>query len=196
MTPQLVTDVAAEDEPITLELAWTHLSIDVDGSPPSSAFDTWLESVGIPAAREAAERFTGRAFGIKTYRMESTSFPDEIEIPIIPLLSVDAIEYTDADGVAQTLGTGDFEVDDSGTFPVVVPTDSWPETDGSVGAFAIEFTVGYATDAVPRQALLGMLLTLGHIFKNREAVTDRQAFELPVGLDYLLRPLRVRLGMA
>lgn len=193
MIPQLVTDVT--DEPISLELAWAQLAIDTDGSPPESAFDTWLESVGIPAAREAAENFTGRAFGVKTYRMQTASFPDSITIPIVPLRSVD-IAYVDANGDSQTLGSGDFEIDESELFPVITPTDAWPETDGSLGAVTVEFEVGYTPSTVPRQALLGMLLILGHAFKNREAVTDREAFTLPVGVDFQLRPFRVRLGMA
>lgn len=195
MTPELMVDVALADEPISLELAWTQLALDTEGSPPESAFDAWLESVGLPAAREAAENFTGRAFGVKTYRMRAATFPDSITIPIIPLRSVE-ITYLDADSVQQSLGSGDFEIDDTGMFPIVTPTATWPETDGSAGAVTVTFEVGYNPEAVPRQALLAMLLILGHMFKNREAVTDRELFTLPLGADFHLRPFRVRLGMA
>lgn len=195
MTPELTVDVALEDEPISLELAWTQLALDTDGSPPESAFDTWLEAVGLPAAREAAENFTGRAFGVKTYRMRAATFPSSITIPIVPLRSVE-ISYLDADSTLQTLGSGDFEIDDTGVLPVLTPTVAWPATDGSAGAVTVTFEVGYTPDAVPRQALLAMLLILGHAFKNREAVTDRELFTLPLGADFHLRPFRVRLGMA
>jgi len=192
MTPTILTDVT--DEPISLELAWAHLAIDTEGSPPESAFDVWLEQVGIPGAREAAENFTGRAFGVKTYRIVMTAFDDEIELPIVPFRDIEEITYRDEDGVEQTLGTGDFEVDESGLIPVLKPTDSWPATDGSANAVTIDFSVGY--DSVPKAALWGMLLLLGHAFKNREAITDKQAFEMPLGVEALLRPYRVKLGMA
>lgn len=194
MTHQLVTDVT--DEPISLELAWSHLAIDTDGSPPASPFDTWLEQVGIPGAREAAENFTGRAFGVKTYRLRMSDFEDEIELPIVPFRTIDEITYIDADGAAQSLGSGDYEVDEAGLMPVLKPTDSWPTTEGTPNAVTIVFSVGYAVTDVPKAALWGMLLLLGHAFKNREAVTDKQAFEMPVGIEYVLRPLRVKIGMA
>jgi uncharacterized phiE125 gp8 family phage protein len=194
MTPQIVTDVT--DEPISLALAWVHLAIDTEGSPPESAFDTWLEQVGIPGARETAENFLGIALGVKTYRLRMSDFDDEISLPMPPFRVIEEITYIDADGESQSLASGDFEVDESGLIPVLKPTDSWPSTDGSANAVTIEYSVGYAVADVPKAALWGMLLLLGHAFKNREAVTDKQSFEMPVGIEHVLRPLRVRLGMA
>jgi hypothetical protein len=37
---------------------------------------------------------------------------------------------------------------------------------------------------------------LEHMYKNRGAVTDKQAYEMPIGIEYLLRPRRVNKGLA
>lgn len=185
MTPKIVQYDTAE--PITLEMAWAQLSLDPEGSPPATAADFWLTTIGIPMAREMAERFCGRLFRAMTLRLRFDAFPDEIELPWPALVSVDTIEYVDADGVTQALGTGDFEIDLSGEIPKVTPADSWP----SGSSVVVTYTVG-----VPSAALGGMLLILAHAWKNREAVVDKEAFELPIGVEWTLRPLRVRLGMA
>lgn len=193
MKSEVVTDVS--EEPITLAMAWAQLSLDVEGSPPASPADAWLTSVGIPMARETAENFTGLALGVKTLLVRLAGFPDDdeaIELPCPPLVSVDSIEYADENGDVQTLGTGDFEIDETGLFPKVVPTDSWP-TGTSV---VVTYTVGYAPDAVPKAALWGMLLLLAHAWKNREAIVDKGAMEMPLGIEWALRPLRIRMGMA
>ncbi len=41
-----------EGEPISLEEARAQCNLDVFGSPPESEHDFWLETVGIPAARQ------------------------------------------------------------------------------------------------------------------------------------------------
>ena len=194
MTPKPLPGAVVE--PVSLELAWSQCNIYTEGSPPESAHDAWLELVGIPGAREAAERFTGCAFTVKSYQVLMSRFPDEIEIPMAPLRSVDLITYVDAAGETQALGTGDFEVDETGLLAVVRPVGRWPETDGSAAAVEIQFTVGYEPEDVPRDALWAILLLLGHAFRNREALADKQQFDMPIGVESLLRPHRLRLGMA
>lgn len=193
-TPEVVTDVAVE--PISLELAYAHLRIDTnDDSPPTSDDDPWLTMVGIPSARETAEQFCGVAFGEKTLRFRLPAFPaGGIELPVPPLVAVDTVVYLDVDGVEQTLGTGDYEIDYSKQLPSIVPTAAWPATSVSSSAVVVTYTAGYTT--VPKAALGGMLLLLGHYYKNREAVTDKQAYEMPIGIEWTLRPFRVRMGMA
>lgn len=185
--------IEVKSEPISLQLAWAHLNIDAEGSPESSPFDYWLEQVGIPAAREAAENFTGLELARKEYRLLVPSLRGGITIPVRPFVSVLEIGYRDADGVDQTVGTGGFDVDQSGEFAVVT-VDGEPETDGAWDAVSLEFEAGYTNP--PAAATQAMLLILGHMFRNREAVSDKQAVEVPIGVEYLLRPLRVRLGMA
>src|SRR5690606_22246397 len=95
--------VSLEDEPIPMELAYAQLSIDYEGSPPSSPFDYWLEHVGIPGAREAAENYTGRAFVEKTATFRYDTFDQIQPIRIQPVVSIDSISYKDSDGATQTV---------------------------------------------------------------------------------------------
>lgn len=194
MTPEVVEDATVE--PISLELAYAHLRIDTtDDSPPTSDDDTWLSMIGIPTARDVAEQFCGVSFAQKTLRLRLAAFPAAgIELPMPPLVAVDTITYLDADGVTQELSESAYEVDYSGVLPRVVPVEPWPATTASPNAVLVTYNVGY--EDVPKGALGGMLLLLGHFYKNREAVTDKQAFEMPVGIEWTLRPYRVRLGMA
>lgn len=190
---ELVTD--AVQEPISLELAWAHLNIDADGSPPESPFDLWLEQVGIPGAREAAENFTGLALAVKRYRLTLDEFPDgAIQLLHPPLSEVVSVEYVDPDLQVQTMDQIDYTTDKSLIMPWVIPASSWPAAAAVANAVRVTYDAGSASP--PKAALWAMLILLGHAFKNREAVTDKAAVEIPVGVEYLLRPLRVRLGMA
>lgn len=192
---ELITDVTVE--PISLELAWAHLRIDAEGSPPESAHDYWLEAIGIPGAREAAERFTGRAFAVKRYKLTLDEFPDgAIVLKNPPLVDVVSVEYVNADEQLQTLDETAYTTDKSLLEPWVIPADSWPATASIANAVRVTYDAGYAPESVPKDALWAMLLLLGHAFKNREALTEKQQFDMPIGIESLLRRHRLLLGMA
>lgn len=177
--------VDIEDEPVSLELAYAHLAIDAEGSPPVSPFDLWLTEVGIPGAREAAENYTGRAFAPQTATYRYDSF-DQIEpIRVQPFGGIASISYKDENGATQTVS--DYTVATDRYGDVTIEAD-WPA--GS----EVEIVVNVG-GAAPKAAVNAILLILGHTFKNRESVTDRQAFELPMGAIWLLNPYRVRLGI-
>lgn len=192
---ELVTD--ATDEPISLELAWAHLSIDAEGSPPESAFDLWLEQVGIPAARASCEDFLGVSLAPKTYCLTLDGFPaGAIEMRWPPVTSIDSVVYVDTDHTEQTMDVSEYTLDSSLVVPWLIPADGWPSTASVANAVRITFKSGYDAATVPPQIKAAMLLMLGHLFKNREAITDKQTFEMPFGIENLLRPRRVKLGMA
>lgn len=203
MRIDLIADASVE--PISLEMAWEHLHIDPDGdhgasppeSPPESAHDWWLMNVGIPAAREAAERFTGRCFAVKRYEARLNAFPSgNIELPFPPLDEVVSFVYDDVDGNEQTLIVDtDFTVQARQNSTLLRPVSAWPVSSGE-DSVRIQYDTGFAPDALPHAARAGMLLLLGHMFKNREALTERPMTQMPLGVDFLLRPLRARLGMA
>lgn len=203
MQVDLIEDATVE--PISLEAAWAHLHIDPEGdpfasppeSPSESPHDWWLMNVGIPAARSAAEQFTGRAFAVKRYEAVLDAFPaGEIELPFPPLSDVVSFVYDDADGDEQTLTEGvDFTVRSRRGSTHLLPIGAWPVSYGSYSV-RIQFDTGMAPDAVPAAAMSGMLLILGHLFANREATTARAMAHLPAGVDFLLRPLRILRGMA
>ncbi len=203
MQIDLINDATVE--PISLEAAWAHLHIDPDGdqsasppeSPPESPHDWWLMNVGIPAARTAAEQFTGRAFAVKRYEAVLDAFPDgDIELPFPPLSDVVSFVYDDANGVEHALTEDvDFIVRARQGSTHLSPVTAWPVASGAYSV-RIQFDTGFSPEAVPASAMAGMLLILGHLFVNREATTARAMVHLPAGVDFLLRPLRVLRGMA
>lgn len=48
----------------------------------------------------------------------------------------------------------------------------------------------------PRSLRAAILLVLGHLYENREDSVEKALASIPNGADALMRPLRVRLGMA
>lgn len=193
---ELVTDATVE--PVTLEEAWRQCSLDPEGSPESTPHDALLEAL-ISAARASAEAFTGLSFAMKRYKVTLDEFPDgAIELQNPPLDSVVSVEYVDVDNELQTLDNTAYTVDKSLVVPWLLPAASseWPATGSVANAVRVTFDAGYTGDAIPPQARAAILLMVGHLFKNREAVSDVSMIEIPLGIEWLLRPLRVRLGMA
>ncbi len=185
-------------EPVSLELARHHLRIDAEGSPPESPDDFWLTHVGIPAARAAAEAFTGRAFARQRVTWLLDEFPGgAIELGMPPLIEIVSVEYADASGAMVAIPPTGYAVDRGLSVPWLAPAygSGWPQAAAAMNAVRITFDCGYAPEAVPPNALAAMLLMLGHLYRNREAVGDAR-HELPLGFESLLRPLQVRLGVA
>jgi uncharacterized phiE125 gp8 family phage protein len=198
LLPGLVVIVPPTVEPISLELAQAHLNLDVEGSPAVSDDDYWLESFALSAVRRNAERFTGIALARTQYRLTIDAFSAPYELPMPPLASVDSIKYDDPAGTETTLSTDVYRVESSRN-PATLQLKAgqlWPTTSGLSGCIRIEFTAGYTDETIPQDIVAGMLLMLAHLFKNREAVSDREMFEMPMSVDWLLRPYRVRLGLA
>lgn len=195
MSIEVVTDATVE--PISLELAWAHLHLDAEGSPASTPHDLWLESVGIPAARSAAEKFTQRSYAQKTLRLWLDEFPDgAIELQFPPVVAVSSVQYVDQNGDTQTMSTSDYSLDNKTIPGWVLPAHgtSWPATLATANAVSVTYTVGASSvDPLVRAA---MLLMLGHLFKNREQViTGTIVTEMKAGFDALLWPDRVGLGV-
>lgn len=59
----------------------------------------------------------------------------------------------------------------------------------------LDQTAGFGAIVAPPQYIMACLLILGHLYKNREAVTDTVQFEMPMGARALLWPHRICLGV-
>jgi uncharacterized phiE125 gp8 family phage protein len=107
-------------------------------------------------------------------------------LPVVPVISVDAVRAIDAEGVATVLDSEDYAFDPADfslTLDQVTTTDR----------YEIDFTAGYGTSGVdvpqpPRQAIR---LLVTHWYENRAAVTlaDTTA-ETPLGYRELIQPYR------
>lgn len=202
---KLITPPATD--PITLAQAKEHLRyVDDDEDALIAAF--------IKSATQNVEQFTGRALIDQTWDLVLDSFPTdktvtphlEIKIPKPPLIEVTQIEYDDLNGDQIIVPSGNYYVDTTNDlFGWVVPQGTliWPATIDAINSVRVRFRAGYLntnsppTAAVPDDIIAGLKLMLGTLFEHRELqAVGSIATRLPWGVENLLRPHRVLLGLA
>jgi uncharacterized phiE125 gp8 family phage protein len=185
---------APDTEPVTLSEAKLHLR------ETGTDQDTLITSL-IQTAREYVENKTGRALMPQTWDLYLDEFIDdddigmgieqEITIYRPPFSSLVHIKYTDYNGDLQTMDAADYQLDDNSEPARLTPAygEIWPSTLEILNAVNIRFIAGYQdADSVPAPIKSAMLLIIGHLFENREAVTAGQAIEPPLAVSALLGP--------
>jgi uncharacterized phiE125 gp8 family phage protein len=200
MAVKLITPPATT--PVTLAEAKAHLRvIDADDDTVISAY--------IQAATKSAEAFLGRALVDQTWDLYLDSFPVgadlEIKIPKPPLIEVLSITYDDASGLQQSVAATDYYVDTISEPGWIVPTGglTWPTPLDAINSVRIRFRAGYLDNNSPQQQAVpddiksAVLLTIGNFYEQREGqVIGTVVYQLPWGVEQLLRQHRVLLGMA
>ncbi len=78
---------------------------------------------------------------------------------------------------------------------------SWPSVAAAPNAVKVRYLAGYGVDSdggepIPKALRAAILLILGHLYENRTDSTEKAMTSIPNGAEALMRPLRVRLGMA
>lgn len=124
---------------------------------------------------------------------------NEIVLRNPTIISVDLVEYTDQDGVLQTLPSSMYDVDtemEPGRL-VLKEEYTWPETKNVPNAVKIEYTAGYGASAtaVPAAIKQAILYTVAHYFDNREQVVMAPGIvvaEVPKTVTWILAPYRVK----
>lgn len=161
---------APAQEPLSVSDIKGHTKIEV--GEEDGQIETW-----ITAARQWAENYTKRSFINQVWEGYLLRFPDEIEIPRPPLVSVDDTEfkYFDINGAEQVVTSSIYQVDTTGTSLGRVYLDvdqSWPSVRAQEKAIKMRFTAGYGTDQtdVPEAIRHAMRLYIGHLSENRESV--------------------------
>ena len=190
------------NEPVSLATAQLHLKLDLVGSPPSHPDDALVLSM-ITAARQDAEKYTGLAVAYQTYQLALDAFPRHaIDLGIWPVSQVVSITYVDRAGVTQTLSAANYTLDTFARPSVIHPTVIWPDTKEMPNAVVVTFRAGF-TDGqspnsypVPKAITQAMLLMIGHLYENREAVNVGSIVTTyPLGYLHLLTPHRLGMGL-
>lgn len=195
MALKLITPPASY--PLSLDEAKQQLNVDFSDQDA-------LITAFLAAATAHAQQFTGRAFIDQTWELTIDEFPDnEIEIPNPPLIEVVSIKYDDSDGNEVTLDASEYVVDDQSEPGWVIPSDSWPSSFDGINAVRIRYRAGYLTTDSPQSSNVpddiksAIRLYLGTLYANREHIVIGQtATQMPWACEALLRPHRVKLGMA
>jgi uncharacterized phiE125 gp8 family phage protein len=191
---------APTSEPISMTTARLHLRLDTSGSPPSHPDDSLVSSL-ITAVRQNAEEYTGLKIASGTFETRADTFEDlEISLQTWPVTSVVSVSYVDLDDQTQTLDSSKYTLDVY-TRPARLKPTTAQSTFPAAKEVTIRFTAGY-TDGqspnpypMPKPVEAAMLLMLGHLYDNREAVSDIQSYERPLGVTYLLNPYRIKMGL-
>ncbi len=190
---RLKTGPAAE--PLTTAEAKAHLRVD------ASDEDTLIDAL-VKAARMRLEDETSRAFITQTWQLLLRGWPScgQIRLPRPPLATVVSVTYTDIAGSPQTISASNYAAVTTVEPGCVVlaPYVAWPTASLYTGwPIVVEYTCGYgaAGSAVPETLRTAMRQLVGHWFENREAVTvaAMQALKLPMSVDWLIEPYRLRM---
>lgn len=179
------------EEPVTLAEIKDHLHI-------SSTAEDSLLTLYAQMAREAVEGECWRALMPQTWDLYLPGWPagGVIEIPRPPLQSVTSIKYTDDEGAVHTFAASNYRVD-TASKPgrvVLAPDANWPsDALDSSNPVVVRFVAGYAdASAVPSMAKAAILLQIGEIYANREAVIVGSTPQVTPAVQRVLNLLKVR----
>ncbi|WP_438863770.1 head-tail connector protein [Neptunicella sp.] len=192
-------------EPVTLAELAQHTVIDCEDAARESAY---LQSL-ITAARSRFEHYTSRFTVEQTWRLSMPFFKNEISIPLVPLRSVESVQYYDATGTQQTLDPSEYRVDDHGLLGVITPVSKWPAVQTRRDAVQINITVGHASttgdnpvklDATSiiengklQQAKQAIMILVSDWYNNREDTAVVQLHDMPNAFKALCSELSVNL---
>lgn len=175
-------------EPITLDEAKAHLRV------IGSDEDGHLTGL-IIAAREMAEGRLNRTIRQRAITEVFSGWHEGLVLPKPPVVSVESITYTDADGTVQTLPPEDYYagVHVEPAIVELAPGFRAPALHFRRHPIAVTYIAGYGAGDVPRAIIQWMLLAIGAMYQNRESVvTGISVAALPEDfMQLLIQPYRV-----
>jgi len=178
-------------EPVTVAEANFHLRLTADATDVSPQDDDPLVARLITAARQMAEQYLNRTISPTTWELRSSCFDLVPEGPVLEILSV---KYVDVDGLVQTLPEAAYEEAGTPDQPRirVAYGQTWPNVRSQDDSVRVQYRAGYVPGTLPVPIVQAMLLTIGHLFENREEnVAGTIVSELKLGVQHLLSPYRI-----
>ena len=195
----LIQTVAPTVEPVALDSLKKHLRL----STAVTVEDELLNSY-ITVARKQAENYTHRQLNYAAWEMSLTAFPSSrIYLPRSPVLAIDGgtqadsvvITYTDSSYNAQTLGATAYELDVSGTVPMVYPSfnssneNAWADVTLAdiPNVIKITWNAGYTTvapttalsDLPPSEFQQYIKIRAASMYRYRETITVDEYRRVP-----------------
>jgi uncharacterized phiE125 gp8 family phage protein len=216
MTLKTKVAVLPVAEPLTLEQARSYcridpLDVEVDSDGNTFHPDDGLIMALQTAAREWCEAFTGCSIAAKTYVAALDAFPTRtgetgIELPHPPLIEVETLTYESGESEPSALIPAvDFTVDDFASPARLLPPygAAWPVAAEGYNRVLIRYRAGYGVpgdasdpEPMPQPIATAIRRLLVHLYENRDVAAAGSMGLVPVGIHSLLRPYRVKLGMA
>jgi len=148
----------------------------------------------VAKATRYVERTWRRQLITATWELYLDAFPAEIELPLLPVQSVEAITYLDTSGTSQPLAAADYQVDlaspDVAARIKPAANENWPSTyTDAYAVVTVEFVAGYGDSPsdVPETIHHSILLLAAHWYRLREpAITGTIINEAPFALRHLM----------
>lgn len=173
---------------ITLSEAKDHLRVDLSDD------DVYIQTL-IDISVAMIEQYTRRFYRAADYKVYLDQFPyDYIDLQFAGISSVDSVKYNDNDGTEITLTTDDYDVDTKHE-PAriyIAKSKTWPTTENKPNSVTIAFSAGEETDDnIEKPIIHAMKLLIGHFYENRQTVSDRVHYEMPMAIEYLINPYRI-----
>jgi uncharacterized phiE125 gp8 family phage protein len=187
----LVLTAGPAAEPVALTEAKAHLRVD------ASDEDTLISSL-ILTSRLHVEAALGLALVTQSWRLLLDRWPPhkDIELPLRPLQSIEAVRVYPADGAATVIDPGDYLADTASVPPRLVRTGViWRQPGRAANGIEIDFTAGYGDAAadVPAPIRQALLLLVAHWYEQREPIeVGSPAARVPEAVSGLLDPYRTR----
>jgi len=182
--------VAPTVEPIVVDDVEHHSQI---GTIPDDQVRTVSQM--ITSAREWVENRIHRQLCTATWKLYLESFPDEILIQDkLPIASITSVGYTDSNGDAQTVDSGDYQTDfASPNRPARIKPvygGVWPTTRDDYHPVTITFTAGYGAAAdVPAGIKHAILLLVADWYEHREdIIVGTISSRIETGVEMCLQP--------
>lgn len=184
---------------VTVEQAKAHLRVDHDLEDDDIALK-------LDAAIAACADFASRAFDQAQYLLTLDCWPAcrFIDIPIAPVVAVATLSYLDADEVSQTVDAAYWywQATPSGARLYFKRDFTAPALADRQGTITVALEAGYDPPdysegedpelKLPAQAKAAILLTVGHLYANREdVIVGKGAVELPRGAKSFLDQIRI-----
>lgn len=133
---------------------------------------------------DGPDGWLGRAIGEQILEARLDRFPTErtIDLPYPPVAAIVSVKYLDADGVEQTVASGDYSL--AGAKLALRSGKDWPSTGDDIEAVRVRYDAGYET--VPDNIKSAILLVTGDQYRHRDS-----APELSAAATALIRTLRI-----
>ncbi|WP_299312368.1 head-tail connector protein [uncultured Halomonas sp.] len=181
---------------ITLADAKLHLRLitSLEEAEAYTAEDGLVQGL-IDAAYDHAYQITRVRFRPSTETLVLDGFPsgsESILLPWTPVTGIDSLEYVDPEGVEQSLDAEALRLDARPIYPTLAPQwgSEWPATIGEPESVTITAAVGH--EHTPGDVRAALLLLIGHLYENREAVVvGTSASQVPLGVEILLAPHKI-----
>lgn len=171
----LARTVAATVAAVSVQDATDHLRV-------TGTDEAYLIGRLVAAATEAVGEMAGRVMATETWAMSVASASGDLALPKSPVQAVTAISYYDSADTVQAANVADFYLfkDDDKAVLRPKPGKAWPLTSAREDAITVTFTAGYVK--LPDALRYAVLLMVGHLYRNREAVGEAMEI-LPLGVE-------------